>query len=159
MVLDVRAAVVDVARDARVAPRVVWVVLATEALNLRVDLDCVDVLCALGQRDGDVVAVARADDHHVVRRPAKVTVGEEVEALDPLERVDRIGRLMRDVVGADRKDAVRPHVRVRDRQRPALVDRGHLVVRRPVVVPVRGLDREHRDDRDECDGLPPPPDQ
>ena len=47
-------------------------VVASDRLDHRVDLDGVDVLRALRQRDGDVVAVARADDEHVAERvPAR----------------------------------------------------------------------------------------
>ena len=130
--------------------------LAAESLYLRVDLDGVDVLGTLGERDGDVVAVSGADDEHVVERPGDVPVREEVEGLDLRERRDRIRGLVRDVVRADREGVTRHDAA--DPVRRLLVDGGDLVVRRPVVVAVRRLDREQRDDRDECKHLGPPAD-
>jgi hypothetical protein len=47
---------------------VIGVVLGAELLDLRVDLDRVDVLCSRGEGGRDVVAVPGADHEHVARR-------------------------------------------------------------------------------------------
>ena len=153
-VLRKRAAVVDVDADAPARIRVVRVVLAPEPLDLRVDLDGVDVLRALRERDRDVVPVAGSHDELVVRGAADVAVGKEVEGLDPMQRAHRIRGLVRDVVRGDRQRPVRGHAA---HGRMSLhVLGGDLVIRRPVVVGVGRLDRQQRDDRHERQRPPTP---
>ena len=128
-VLHVGAAIVDVFRHARVLPRMIRVVLTAEPLDLRVDLDCVDVLRAFRERDRDVVAVTGADDQDVVEL-LRVTVREEVETLDLAQRLDAVRRLVRHVVRGNREHAVRADPRD---ARLVLIRRADLVVGRPMV--------------------------
>ena len=108
VLLDERATVVDVHRHTRVLVRVVRVEPAPEVLDGRIDLDGVDVLCTLGQCNGDVVSVAGADDEHAVEvLHVDVAVGEEVETLDLAQCLDGVRGLVRDVVGRHAQDVVR----------------------------------------------------
>jgi len=152
--LDERAPVVHVRVDARVLVRMIRVVAPPEVLELRVDLDRVDPPRSLRERDRDVVAVPGADDQHVVQRPpGEMPVREEVEALDLLQRLDRVRRLVRDVVDGDDERPVRADAG--DRGLARRVDGGDLVVRRPALVRRGGLDREQCDDADQGGCLPP----
>ena len=149
--LDEGAPVIDVDAHARVLVRPARMERLAERLDLGIDLDGVDVLRALGERDGDVVAVAGSDDQHVVERPGDVSIGKEVEALDLRERRQRVRGLVRNVVRADREGVARQDAA--DAVRRLLVGRSHLVVRRPVVVAVRRLDGEQRDNPKECEHM------
>ena len=62
---------------------------------------------ALRQRDGHVVAVAGADDEDTIRWAVEVPVRERVEGLQVEQLVDRVRRLVRDVVGRDGERVVR----------------------------------------------------
>ena len=72
------AAVVEADRDAGVGIGLVGVQAAADLVDPRVDLDRVDVLDARAQRRRDVVAAARADDHHVLERPAAGVAVEQI---------------------------------------------------------------------------------
>ena len=80
-----------------------------------------------------------------------MSIGKEVEALDLRERRQRVRGLVRNVVRTDREGVARQDAA--DAVRRLLVRRGHLVVRRPVVVAVGRLDGEQRDDRNECEDM------
>src|SRR6516225_4733657 len=98
------AAVVDVNADAPALVGMVRVVERSEVLNHGVDLDGVDVPGVHRQGDGDVVAVAGADDQYVSERTVvDVAVRVEVERLDSAELRDRVRILMRDVIHPDQE--------------------------------------------------------
>ena len=107
--------------------------LAPGSLQTGVDLDGVDAVRALGERQRDVVAVPRADDQHVARWAIQMRVRPRVERGADL--VEREHRLVRERVHADRD----PSACV------GAVDRDP-VVRRPDVVWRKGPERQH--DRD-----------
>ncbi len=138
------APVVDVHRHARVGVGTVRMPVAADLHQGRVDLDRVDLLRALAQRDRDVVAGARADDEHAVVRPG-IRVGVEVERRVLGDLLDRGGGLQRGVVDVD------AHVAAR---RPVGAD---LVVRRPLVGAQERLQpQHHHGDRDAGRGQPAP---
>ena len=131
--LEKGAPVVDVHAHARVLVGAVGVVAGADRLDHRVDLDRVDVPGALREGDGDVVAVARADDQDVAERPVlEVPVGIEVEGVVAPQQTHRVDRLVRQAVDLDRLYAVG---RARD---------AHLVVGRPVLIRDEG-DRAESD--------------
>ena len=131
--LEKGASVVDVHAHARVLVGAIGVVAGADRLDHRVDLDGVDVPGALRESDGDVVAVARADDQDVAQGPAlEVPVGIEVEGVVATQQTHRVDRLVRQAVDLDR---LYPVGRTRD---------AHLVVGRPVLV-------RHERDRAESD--------
>ncbi len=106
--LEERAAVVGVHAHVGVVVRPVDVVLAADLEDARVDVDGVDAVGALAQRDRDVRAGAGADDEHVAEGVAR---GSQVRRLvDPLALLDlplRGGhQLVRDAVRLDQQEAV-----------------------------------------------------
>ena len=79
--LQERAAVVDVPGHPRVVVGLVGVLLHADLQDPRVDVDRVDMVGALAQRDRDVGAGAGADDQHVVERVAgRPLVGRPVNS-------------------------------------------------------------------------------
>ena len=155
--LDKGPAVVDMDRHPGVLVRMARVVARAEVLDDRVDLDRIDVLGAVGQRDRDVVAVPGSDDEDSVeRRLVDVPVREGVERLEVEQGLDVVGGLVGDVVGRDGQRVV---------GFDASDDLGlgglgrHLVVGRPVVIRSGRLDPEHDDDHDEAEQLQSPPEQ
>ncbi len=79
--LEERPAVVDMTGDSRVLIGMVGVVLLTKPQQRRVDLDGIDVLDAVCERDRDIGAGAGADDEHVLRDRRDPVVGLEVPGL------------------------------------------------------------------------------
>ena len=146
-VLQVGPAVSVVRGHPGAVVRVVGVLALAELDQDRVDLHRVHVLRALGQGHRDVVTGAGPDDQDVLqRRAGHVLVRVEVELLLLVQHLQRAGRLVRDVV--------RGHV-----QRGvglAAELRGDLVVRRPLLVRDRRLDRQH-DHHDHGRRVLPPP--
>src|SRR5690606_13507757 len=94
-------AVGDVGGHPGVGVGLVGVGGAAELAQLGVDLHGVDVLGALGQRDGDVGAAARADDEHVVGLGGGPLVGQPVLGLPLQAGVGGHGLLVRDAVDGD----------------------------------------------------------
>ena len=141
--LQERAPVVDVHADARVLIRVVGVVLRTEALQRRVDLDRVDVRRTLRQRDRDIGARPRSDDQH----PSGL-------ALDHVVRLEVVG-LLGHAGGHRRQPLVRDAVhRHRPRGAAATVvaaGRRDLVVRRPEVTLVVAQRVEEQHGQRDCE--------
>ena len=85
---------------ARIVVRPVRVVADTDLLDLRVDLDRVDMLGAVLERHRDVRAGAGPDDQHALERPLREpAIDLLVERVD--RAVDRPHRLVRDPVDVD----------------------------------------------------------
>ena len=61
------ASVIEMRHDARIAVRMIGMVVAADVLDDGVDLDRIDVLGAEFQRVGEIVARPRADDEHVLK--------------------------------------------------------------------------------------------
>ena len=144
--LQVRTTVVDVHAHAGILVGPVGVVVSPQLGQHGVDLDRVDVPGALRERGGHVVPGAGADDENVVEvaRP-QVAVGEEVEGQDLAQRVDGVHGLVRDVVGRHDQHTVGV----------LGLERGDLVVGRPVVERRGGLNRQQGDHRQHRRSLQP----
>ena len=121
-------------RDDAGHPRViVWVfgmVLDADRLDLRIDLDGVDVLRSLPKRDRHIVAVPGADNEHAVGRGADPFIRDLVIRTDGCLR-----RLVRDAVRGDRR-------------RGAGVLHQEPVVRRPDRLTSQCADRKYHQQRD-----------
>ena len=153
--LEERPTVVDVGGDARVLVGPVRVPLLADLQDPRVDLDRVNMLGALGQRDRHVAAGARTDDQHATQPVAgEPLVRHAVLRLLQQLQARRAHHLMRDAVD-------------RDAQLVCAVGAGnliglHLVVGRPADAGSGTLEHQqsdHRQGRKHCRHGDPGPQQ
>ncbi len=134
--LEERASVVDLHVDPRVVVRVIGVPLLADLVDPRIDLDGVDVLRALRQREGDVGARTGPDDEHVPERVvADALVRKEVVRVDLDALRDGHHSLMGNAVHVDAREV-------------AVDPRRDLVVRRPGDAGREALEEQHDDQRD-----------
>ena len=139
--LDECPPIVDVDGHPGVPVRPAGVELLAEPVDLRVDLDRIDVACALREGDGDIGAGARSHDEDVVQlQPRRALVRKEIDRLGLPARLHGGDHLVGDAVDAHADG-------------PAAASPGHLVVGRPLGVHHRGLHAEQEQQHGDGDDL------